>query len=126
MKHAVETGLPGVGRPLEWATIADGVLYTTQLPIKPDGSFETGDIEAQTDLTLRNLRTTVEAAGGTLDDITQVIVYLPEPRDFDGMNRVYGGFFTAPYPNRATLVSNLIVPGVRVEMIAYAHIPAVE
>ncbi|HVJ32010.1 MAG TPA: RidA family protein [Terriglobia bacterium] len=124
MKRAVETGLPSVGRPLEWATIADGVLYTTQLPIKPDGSFETGDIAAQTDLTLRNLRTTVEAAGGALDDVTQVIVHLPDPQDFDGMNHVYARFFRAPYPNRATLVSNLVIPGVRVEMIAYAHIAA--
>lgn len=100
------------------------MLYTTQLPIKADGSFETGDIETQTELTLRNLRTTVAAAGGTLDDVTQVIVYLPDPRDFDGMNRVYAGFFTAPYPNRAVLVSNLVIPGVRVEMIAYAYIAA--
>src|SRR6185369_16805122 len=123
MKRAVKTGLPDIpGRPLEWATIADGVLYTTQLPIKADGTFETGDIEAQTDLTLCNLRMTVEAAGGTLDDVTQVMVYLPDPEDFRGMNQVYARYFTAPYPNRATLVSNLVVPGVRVEMIAYAHI----
>ena len=51
MKRAVKTGLPAVNRPIEWATIADGVLYTAQLPLKPDGSFETGDIRVQTDLT---------------------------------------------------------------------------
>lgn len=122
MKHAVETGLPDVGRPLEWATIANGVLYTTQLPIRADGSFETGDVALQTDLTLRNLQRTVEAAGGTMNDVTQVIVYLPDPLDFDTMNNVYGRFFSKPYPNRATLVSNLIIPGVRIEVIAYAHI----
>lgn len=122
MKRAVETGLPKVGRPLEWATIANGVLYTTQLPIKADGSFDTGDIERQTELTLNNLQKTLEAAGGTMDDITQVIVYLSDARDFDAMNAVYARYFSEPYPNRATLIGNLVIPGVRVEMIAYAHI----
>lgn len=123
MKRAVKTGLPAVaGRPIEWATIADGILYTAQLPLKADGSFETGDIGAQTELTLTNLRRTVEAAGGTLADVTQVLVYLPDPEDFAGMNVVYARHFSAPYPNRATLVSKLIVPGARIEIVAYAHI----
>ena len=122
MKRAVNTGLPAVGRPIEWATIADGILYTAQLPLKADGSFETGDVGAQTDLTLANLKRTVEAAGGTLADVVQVIVYLPDPKDFDGMNAVYGRYFLKPYPNRATLVANLVVPGARIEIVAYAHI----
>jgi hypothetical protein len=42
-KRAVDTGLPAIaGRPIQWATIADGILYTAQLPLKADGSFETG------------------------------------------------------------------------------------
>jgi 2-iminobutanoate/2-iminopropanoate deaminase len=122
MIRAVDTGLPDVGRPLEWAILADNVLYTVQLPLKMDGSYETGDIAAQTELTLANLRRAVEAAGGTLADVTQVIVYLPDPQDFAAMNAVYGKYFSRPCPNRATLVSNLVVPGVRIEIIAYAHI----
>lgn len=122
MKRAVDTGLPGVGRPIEWATIADGILYTAQLPIRADGSFETGSIETQTRLTLANLKRTVEAAGATLDDVTQVLVYLPNPQDFAGMNAAYEGWFSRPYPNRAVLVSQLVVPGARIEIVAYAHV----
>jgi enamine deaminase RidA (YjgF/YER057c/UK114 family) len=122
MIRAVNTGLPDVGRPFEWAILADNVLCTVQLPLKMDGSFETGDIAAQTELTLTNLRRAVEAAGGTLADVTQVIVYLPDPQDFAAMNAVYGKRFSRPCPNRATLVSNLVVPGARIEIIAYAHI----
>jgi 2-iminobutanoate/2-iminopropanoate deaminase len=123
MKRAVKTGLPSVaGRPIEWATLADGVLYTAQLPIKADGGFETGNIAAQTELTLVNLKRTVEAAGGTMADVAQVIVYLPDPKDFEGMNAVYGRYFSKPYPNRATLVAKLVVPGVRIEIVAYAHV----
>ena len=44
MRHAVETGLPRFPAPLEWAVVSDGIIYTVQVPIKADGSIETGDI----------------------------------------------------------------------------------
>jgi enamine deaminase RidA (YjgF/YER057c/UK114 family) len=122
MKRAVKSGLPAPSAPIEWATIADGILYTAQIPIKADGSIETGDIGTQTRLTLDNLKQTLKAAGGRLDDVAQVLVYLPDPKDFPGMNAVYGQYFARPYPNRATIVAQLMVPDARIEIVAYAHI----
>ncbi len=122
MKTAVDTGLKRARSPIEWAILADGILYTAQIPMRADGSIEDGDIGAQTTLTLANLRRTIAAAGGTLADVTQVLVYLPHPGDFPGMNAVYQGFFPQPYPNRATIVANLMVAGARIEIVAYAHI----
>jgi enamine deaminase RidA (YjgF/YER057c/UK114 family) len=122
MKSAVATGLKAASSPIEWATVADGIVYTAQIPMKKDGSIETGDIGVQTELTLRNLKQTVEAAGGTMADVTQVLVYLPDPADFPGMNAVYQKHFPTPYPNRATIVARLMVPGARIEIVAYAHI----
>lgn len=122
MKKPVKSGLPVPAAPIEWATIADGVLYTAQIPIKQDGSIEQGDIRTQTRLTLDNLRRTVAAAGGSLADVAQVLVYLPNPTDFPGMNEIYGQYFEKPYPNRATIVAQLMVVGARIEIVAYAHI----
>jgi len=122
MKQAVKTGIPAPSAPIEWATLADGVLYTAQIPIRADGSIDTGDIRAQTRLTLDNLKRTVAAAGGTLADVAQVLVYLPDPNDFPGMNEIYGQYFAKPHPNRATIVAQLMVPGARIEIVAYAHI----
>jgi enamine deaminase RidA (YjgF/YER057c/UK114 family) len=122
MKQAVKTGLPTPGAPIEWGTIADGILYTAQIPLKADGSIETGSITVQAELTLANLKRTVEAAGGRLTDVAQVLVYLPDPADFAGMNEVYRRYFAPPYPNRATIVAQLLVPGARIEIVAYAHI----
>jgi enamine deaminase RidA (YjgF/YER057c/UK114 family) len=122
MKAAVDTGLKAANAPIEWATIADGIVYTAQIPMKADGSIETGDIATQTELTLANLRQTVEAAGGSMADVTQVLVYLPDPTDFPGMNEVYRRHFPQPYPNRATVIAQLMVPGARIEIVAYAHV----
>ena len=76
MRRAVKTGLPPSSQPLEFATLADGILYTAQVPVRPDNTVEPGDTTAQVERTLSNLKMTVEAAGGTLDDVTQVLVYL--------------------------------------------------
>jgi 2-iminobutanoate/2-iminopropanoate deaminase len=123
MKKVIKTHLPEEDAPLEWAVMADGVLYTAQIPIREDGSIETGDIDAQADLTFSNLKRTVEAAGGTLADVTQVLIYLTDKGDFQRMNGVYRRYFAKPFPNRATvIVAGLMVPGATIEIVAYAHI----
>jgi enamine deaminase RidA (YjgF/YER057c/UK114 family) len=124
LKQVVDTGLPlDPAAPIEWAVTADGVLYTAQIPIRQDGSIETGDIAAQADLTFANLERTLKAAGGTLEDVTQVLVYLTDRAAFQGMNEVYRRYFRKPYPNRATvLVAGLMAPGAVIEIVAYAHL----
>ncbi len=122
MRKVVKTHLPNESAPIEWATMGGNYLYTAQIPIREDGSIESGDIGTQTRLTMDNLRRTVEAAGGTMDDVTQVLVYLPNKEDFAGMNEVYRTYFKQPFPNRATIVAGLMVPGARIEIVAHAHI----
>ena len=122
MRTPVKTHLPGDEAPIEWAVTADGVLYTAQIPMRADGSIETGPIESQAEVTFDNLERTLKAAGGSLDDVTQVLVYLTDPAAFSGMNAVYRRFFAKPYPNRATIIAQLMVPGARIEILAYAHI----
>lgn len=123
MKKVIETGLPEAGAPIEWAVNADGIVYTALIPIRADGSVDTGGIEGQTRLTLENMKKVMAAAGGTLADVSQVLIYITDAGDFDKMNRVYREFFSPPYPNRATVVvAALLVPGMRVEMVVHAHV----
>jgi enamine deaminase RidA (YjgF/YER057c/UK114 family) len=123
MRQAVKTHLPVEAAPIEWAVSADGILYTAQIPIRTDGSIETGSIEKQADLTFANLSKTLQAAGGSLADVTQVLVYLMRKEDFAGMNAVYRRYFSKPYPNRATvIVAGLMVPDAIIEIVAYAHL----
>ena len=123
MRRAVKTGLPAPGQPLEFATLADGILYTAQVPIRSDGSVEPGDAGAQVERTLANLKMTVESAGGTMDDVTQVLVYLTGREHVAAMNEVWPRFFDQPYPQRATaVVAGLVRPGIVIEIVATAHV----
>jgi len=123
MRTPVKTHLPSEEAPLEWAVTADGILYTAHVPLRADGSIEDGSIERQAEVTFDNLKRTLEAAGGSLDNVTQVLVYLTDPAVFQGMNAVYRRFFAKPYPNRATvIVAGLMVPGAVIEIVAYAHL----
>lgn len=120
---AISTGLPDIGAPFEWAVLRSGILYTAQVPIRSDGSFETGAFEQQAELTFANLFKTVRAAGGNVGDLVQVLIYLTDAADIPKMNEVYRRFFSAPFPVRATFViAALAIPGMRIEVLAQAHI----
>jgi enamine deaminase RidA (YjgF/YER057c/UK114 family) len=121
MKEIIDCGLPQLAQPFSWAVKGGDVLYTAQGPVRPDGSIETGPIEAQARLTFENLRGAVQAAGATLADVTQVLVHMTDIRDMKAIDAVYREFFAPPYPNRSSCaVVALVVPGMKLEIVAYA------
>lgn len=71
-------------------------------------------------MTFANLRQAVQAAGGDLNDVTQVLICMTDVKDMPAIDRVYCEFFEAPYPNRSsTGVAGLVVPGMKIEIVAY-------
>jgi enamine deaminase RidA (YjgF/YER057c/UK114 family) len=124
MKEVVDTGLPPLEQPFSWAVKASGkLLFTAHGPVRADGSIDTGSIEDQARLTFANLRQAVQAAGGNLHDITQVLIYTTDVKDMPAIDSAYREFFEAPYPNRSSMgVAGLVVPGMKIEIVAYAAI----
>lgn len=124
MKEVIDVGLPALRQPFSWAVKGRGaMLFTAHGPVRPDGGIDTGPIEAQARLTFENLRQAVTAAGGTLADVTQVLIYMTDVQDMPAIDAVYREFFTAPYPNRSSAaVAALVVLGMRIEIVAYAMI----
>lgn len=57
-----------------------------------------GDISAQTHQVCQNLRAAIEAAGGTLDDIARVDVYVRDIADFEAIHAVRRLYFTGAAP----------------------------
>jgi enamine deaminase RidA (YjgF/YER057c/UK114 family) len=123
MKKAIATKLSTNGRPFEWAISADGILYTAAVPIREDGSHETGDIRLQARLTLANLAATLAAAGGSMADVTQVMLYVTERSFIDPITEIWAEAFPRPYPNRGTvIVSEIGIRDIGMLIMVHAHI----
>ncbi|MND92474.1 Enamine/imine deaminase [compost metagenome] len=121
MKQAIKTDLFAARAPLEWAVVGNGTLYTAQIPIDRQGQVVSGGIEAQTRQTLDNLRHTLQAAGSSLDAVTQVLIYVTDRSYLATVNAVYAEYFQAPYPNRAAMVvAGLAREEMLVELVVYA------
>lgn len=125
MKQVVDVGLPPLKQAFSWAVKAKGeMLFTVNGPVRPDGSIDTGSIEQQARLTFANLQRATQAAGGSLDNVTQVLIYMTDVADMDSIDKVSREFFSAPFPNRASVgVAALVEPGMKLEVLAYAMIP---
>ena len=107
--------------PFSPAVISGDLVYTAgQVAHDADGSVVEGGIEEQTRQTLENIRTCLEAAECTLDDVMKVNAYLVDLGDFDGYNRVYTEFFSAPYPARTSVQAGLPA-GILIEIEAVAR-----
>ncbi|MCB1464200.1 MAG: RidA family protein [Nitratireductor sp.] len=119
MFEVVDTGLPKSLVPASGAVKAGKMYYSVHIPRDPEtGGVFTGDMETQMRYTLDSLKMSVEAAGGSMGDIVQVVNYLIDPDDFAVMNEVYKEYFKEPYPTRATIVAKaLLAPGLRIEMV---------
>lgn len=123
MKEVIDVGLPSLKQPFSWMVRSNGILFTTHGPLRSDGTIDTGPIEQQARLTFANLKQSVERAGATLADVVQVLLYMTDVADMAAIDAVYREFFEAHYPNRSSAGVALVVPGMKIEVIAYVAAP---
>ena len=99
----------------------DNVVTTAgMLGLDADGKLVGDDITSQTRQTLDNIRTALEAAGASLDDVVKVTVFITDIGNFSGMNAVYTEVFGDTKPARSTVGVELVLPGSLVEVEATA------
>ncbi|MDH0733451.1 RidA family protein [Pseudomonas sichuanensis] len=99
----------------------NGVLVSTQIPTRADGSLELGDITSQSECTLQALKVALERAGSSMDRVLHLTIYLTDMADRPAFNEVYQRFFSKPWPVRAAVgVASLAVEGMKVEVTAMA------
>ncbi len=92
---------------------------------RPDGTIAgIGDVEAQTRQVCENLKSAVETAGGTLDDICRVDVYVRNIEHFEKIHRVRREYFKAPPPASTMVeVTKMVSPDYLIEINAIAVLP---
>lgn len=108
--------------PYSSAMIVGNLVYVSgQSGRDPVTDAVAGDIEAQTEQVLTNIRTILEAAGSSLSKVVRCGVFLTDMNEFRRMNAVYERMFAGHKPARTTVaVSELPGPGLRVEIDAVA------
>ena len=110
--------------PYSQAVAHNGLLYLSgQIPLDPaTGQLIEGDVAAQTERVLENLKAVLEAAGSSLGRVLKTTVYLKDLGEFARMNEVYGRFFPENPPARATVEVARLPRDARVEIEAVAAI----
>ena len=104
MKAINSIKAPSAIGPYSQAVDKDGFIFISgQLPIdETTGEFAGDDIASQTKQSLQNINYILEEAGLKMKDISKTTILLKNIEDFAIVNEIYGQFFTAPYPARAT------------------------
>jgi reactive intermediate/imine deaminase len=116
---ATERAPQAIG-PYSQAVRSGGTLFLSgQIPLDPaTGELVAGDIAAQAERVFANLRAVCEAAGGSLDDVARVGIYLVDLGDFAAVNAVMARHFAEPYPARSTIGVAALPRGARIEVDA--------
>ena len=105
MKQVLATDqAPAAIGPYSQGIAAGETVYVSgQLPLDPaTGAFPEG-IAAQTAQSLKNIQAILAQQGMTLANVVKTTAFLADINDFAEMNKVYGEFFTQPYPARSAV-----------------------
>jgi 2-iminobutanoate/2-iminopropanoate deaminase len=106
--HAVRTG--------------DLLFCAGQIPLDPaSGNLIAGDIKAQTERVLENIKIILEDQQLNFSNIVKTTVFLTNLADFGAMNDIYAKYFTADFPARSTVQVAALPRGAAVEIEVIAH-----
>lgn len=112
--------------PYSQAIVTDGWVFCSgQIPLDPETMQQvTGDVAAQTEQVLTNLRHVLEAAGASMSTVVKTTVFLADMGDFGAMNEVYARHFGDHRPARAAVQAAALPKGVDVEIECVARTEA--
>ena len=98
----------------------ENIVYLSgQIPLVPETmQLDGGDMRAQITRVFENLGAVARAAGGTLNDVVKLNVYLTDLSHFPLVNEVMAEYFREPYPARASVGVATLPRGAAVEMDA--------
>ena len=110
--------------PFSPGTLADGVVYVSgTLAFDKDNNVaHVGDAEAQTRQVLETIKSVIETAGGTMDDVTFNQIFVSDWSVYGPMNKVYAEYFPGDKPARYCIQCGLVRPDFLVEIASIAHI----
>ena len=102
--------------------VGDLLFCSGQIPLDPvTGALVAGDIRAQTERVLQNIRVILADQNLTFAHVVKSTVFLTNLADFTAMNEVYAKYFNADPPARSTIQVAALPKGANVEIEILAH-----
>ena len=93
------------------------LFLSGSIPLDPvSGQLVSGGIVEQTTRVMENIKTLLDAAGASFNNVARTTVFMVDLGEFGQMNEVYSKYFTAPYPARSTVQVVKLPRDVRVEI----------
>ena len=114
-----DTAPQAIGTYSQAIKVGTTVYLSGQIPLVPETmEILDGDINAHIKRVFDNLQAVAQAAGGELQDIVKLNVYLTDLSNFPLVNEIMSEYFNQPYPARAAVGVAALPKGVGVEMDA--------
>lgn len=125
MKQIINTShAPAPIGPYSQAVKAGNTLYVSgQVAINPStGDLVLDSIPTETKQVMENLKAVLTEGGASFDNIVMTTIFLSDMAHFAAVNEVYGSYFSANFPARATVAVKTLPKNVNVEISVIAHI----
>ncbi len=121
-KIIVSDKAPAPIGPYSQAVRAGDTLYVSgQIAInQATGHLVTGDIEAETNQVMQNLKHILAQAGGGFANVVKCTIFVKDLGNFGRINEVYGSYFDAYPPARETVEVSRLPKDVNVEISCIA------
>jgi 2-iminobutanoate/2-iminopropanoate deaminase len=123
MKQIINTPhAPAPIGPYSQAVKVGNTLYVSgQVAINPaTGDLVLDSIPAETTQVMENLKAVLTEANATFDNIVMTTIFLSDMGNFAAVNEIYGKYFTADFPARATVAVKTLPKNVNVEISVIA------
>jgi reactive intermediate/imine deaminase len=112
-----ESAPKAIGTYSQAVRVGDTVYLSGQIPLDPATmQMDNASIEAEIHRVFRNLSAVAVAAGGTLDNLVKLNVFLTDLVHFPVVNQIMAEYLEQPYPARAAIGVKELPRGARVEM----------
>jgi 2-iminobutanoate/2-iminopropanoate deaminase len=126
VKHVNTEKAPAAIGPYSQGAIAGGLLFSAgQIALDPaTGQLIEGDIDAQTERVMENLKEVLDAAGASWTQVVKTTVYLHDMAHFPRVNEIYGRWIGEARPARSTVQVTALPRGALVEIDLVATVGA--
>ncbi|KGJ98017.1 RidA family protein [Thalassotalea sp. ND16A] len=128
MKTIIETNdaPSAIGTYSQAVKVNNTVYLSGQIPLIADTmEVVSGDFAEQAEQVFKNLVAVCEAAGGNINDMVKVNIFMLDLTHFATVNEIMSRYFSQPYPARAAIGVSQLPKGVAIEIDGIMELPSI-